>query len=208
MLRTIIIGLLAITLAAAPALADYTSGGTFVVKTPLGTLADNGGVVCDGANGDGIGGGCLAFPLPGADGTVDAVFIGVRDNAADKAVAFQVCIDNNGDGICGGPQTNERCRDQIFFSHSDGGRFFNALGPLPPAFLRGCEDNGGFPGYVVLLCTGVHDDAETGPHEHTLTSGTIAFTPKGSGYGDFCGGGGEGGDNGFREAAAKAYVVR
>ena len=198
---------LSFVLLAATALGGYTGGGTFVVKTDeTGTLLDDGGVICEGTDGDGVGGGCLLFPAPGADGSAEPrVFIQVRDDTVGPRVAFQVCIDNNGDGICGGPQTNPRCFDQIFFSHADGGKFFNPLGPLPTTFLPGCP--GGFPGYVVLLCQGVHDDREQGPHQHRVTTGTIGFAIEGSGYGDFCGGGGQGGSTGNSPAVAKAYRV-
>lgn len=213
-------------LLAAPALAGYTSGGTFVVKTgAAGTVVDNGGVVCDGLTGSGVGGGCLPFPAETADldgdGRGDGAFIRVRDDTAGDRVAFQVCIDNDGDGVCGGQPFDVRldsagagnislgpgeCRDQIFFSHADGGKFFNALGPLPTRSLETCPD--AFQGYVVLLCEGVHEDARQGPHAHRLTTGSISFAPEGSGYGDFCGGGGANGASGFTNTAAKAYVVR
>lgn len=198
---TLLVGILSLLVATSAASA-YVSGGTFVVKTQYGTIVDNGGAVCKGLTGDGYGGGCLPFPQ---EGTREGAFIGVRDDAAGKAVAFQVCIDNNGDGVCGGQfSPDEKCRDQIFFSHSDGGRFFNPLGPLPTRGLAGCPT---FQGYVVLLCTGAHDDRELGTHSHTLTSGVIQFAPFGSGYGDFCGGGGAGGEPGLVNAAAKAYEV-
>lgn len=188
---------------ATPAFAgSYLAGGTFVVKNEFGTVLDNGGVVCTDLAGNGVGGGCLPFPK-GAEG-----FVHVYDNLAGRDVAFQVCIDNNADGICGGPQLDERCRDQIFFSHADGGAFFNPLGPLPAGFLRGCGVGAPHAGYVVLLCQGVHDDAQLGPHEHRLSAGQIGLASFGTGYGDFCGGGfGNGTIDGFEEAAAKAYVV-
>ena len=205
--RSLIV-LVVLTAFAAPALAgSYVSGGTFVVKTQFGTLVDNGGVVCHGTDGGGIGGGCL--PFPGADGR--GAFVRVADASAGDAVAFQVCIDNNGDGICGGPAGAQGpCFDQIFFSHDDEGRFFNALGPLPTSFLEGCAVNGGFPGYVVLLCTGAHEVGGAA-HSHTLTQGTIGFASTGSGYGSFCGGGAFGGvgspAGGPIVTAAKAYTV-
>lgn len=185
----------------APALAGYTAGGTFVVKSGGLTVVDNGGVVCDGLTGSGVGGGCLPFPI--LDPAASGAFIGVTDDAAGAHVAFQVCIDNNGDGVCGGLQPDGVCVDQIFFSHADGGAFFNPLGPLPTRTLDGCA--GAFQGYVVLLCQGEHNDPQAGPHSHAVTQGTIAFAPDGSGYGDFCGGGGAAG--GGSPAAAKAYTV-
>lgn len=221
--RTLVIVCLASLTLAAPALAGYTSGGTFVVKSQGITVVDNGGVVCDGLTGGGVGGGCLPFPAetpPRSDGTAPGAFIRVSDLEVGERVAFQVCIDNDGDGICGGQPPIDltidvegasvsvgagECRDQIFFSHGDGGRFFNPLGPLPTSSLKGCPD--AFQGYVVLLCEGVHDDREQGPHKHQLSTGTIEFAPDGSGYGDFCGGGGAGGEQGFTNTAAKGYVV-
>jgi hypothetical protein len=201
----ILLGLLLTTALAAPAFAGYTAGGTFVVKSDGQTIVDNGGAICQGLTGSGVGGGCLPFPLADPTGQAGA-FIGVRDDAAGASVAFQVCIDNNGDGICGGqPLPTEPCRDQIFFSHSDGGRFFNALGPLPTTSLKGCPN--AFQGYVVLLCQGEHNDREAGPHSHTLTTGTIKLMRDGSGYGDFCGGGFGGSAGGFVNTAAKAYKV-
>lgn len=192
--------LLALTLVAASALASgYVGGGSFVVKTQASTLVDDGAVVCQGTAGDGIGGGCL--PFGGADGA----FVGVRDDVAGDAVAFQVCIDNDGDGVCGGPVRDFRCADQIFFSHADGGRFFNPLGPLPTSFQRGCEAGAGFAGYVVILCTGTHEDAKTGAHEHPATTGAIHPATDGSGYGDFCGG--ASGGAAPSPTVAKAYRV-
>lgn len=214
-----------VTAVAASSLAGaYVGGGTFVVKTQFGTVVDNGGVVCQGANGDGVGGGCLPFPTsvpPSADGTLAGGFVQVADDAAGREVAFQVCLDNNGDGVCGGPQPGVDsalpaeglgqgfCRDQIFFSHNDDGRFFNALGPLPTSLLRGCEENGGFQGYVVLLCQGAHQREGGAAHTHSLTSGSISLARDGSGYGTFCGGGFGGGtvEGGFVNAAAKAYTI-
>ena len=199
-------GLLLVTLlAASPALAGYVGGGTFVVKTQFGTIVDNGGVVCQGTNGDGVGGGCL--PFPDASSGREGGFVRVADGSAGHEVAFQVCIDNNGDGICGGPQTEGPCRDQIFFSHDDQGRFFNPLGPLPTSRLRECTQNGGHNGYVVLLCQGAHE-VNGSSHTHSLSSGSIGLADLGEGYGDFCGGGfGGGTPTGFVNAAAKAYQV-
>lgn len=198
-------GLLMIMFTAASALAgSYVGGGTFVVKTQFGTILDNGGVVCHGTNGGGVGGGCLPFPSAASR---EGGFVRVMDGSAGAAVAFQVCIDNNGDGLCGGPLQEGPCNDQIFFSHNDEGRFFNALGPLPTTFLRGCEENGGHKGYVVLLCQGAHE-VNGSSHTHTLSQGSIGLADKGEGYGDFCGGGFGGGTTvGFVNAAAKAYTI-
>lgn len=204
--RSLGLVLLASLVALAPAVVAYTEGGTFVVKAEGVTVVDDGAVICRGLGGNGVGGGCLPLPLPGT--TREGGFVAVVDDAAGLDVAFQVCLDNNGDGVCGGPQpVDGRCRDQIFFSHAEGGRFFNALGPLPTTTLKDCPK--AFQGYVVLLCQGVHDTAEAGPHQHDVTSGRIFATNSGSGFGDFCGGngGGAAGPAGFVDAAAKAYRV-
>ena len=174
----------------------YVAGGTAVVRADGDAAADNGALVCSSSAGAGVGGGCIAWAA--AKG-LDSVL--VTDAASGKLVAYQVCIDNNGDSVCGGIQ-DPRCPDQQFFSHADGGPFFNPLGPLPTAFLRGCP--GGFPGWVVFLCTGAHDDA-TGTHSHAATTGTIVAWPHGSGYGNFCGANGEG--TSAEPTVAKAYVI-
>ena len=194
------LGLSIVLVFAGPAFSGYTAGGTFVVRTQFGSLVDDGGVVCQGSAGDGIGGGCLPFPTDGREG-----YVGVFDDSQGKEVAFQVCLDNNGDGVCGGPgRADGTCGDEIFFSHSDDGRFFNPLGPLPTTFQRGCGD-GAFPGYVVLLCTGAHE-VDGSAHTHAVTQGRIELRPTGSGYGNFCGGGASNGAAG-PNVAAKAYTV-
>lgn len=203
--RFILIGILATSFAAVPALAGYTAGGTFVVKSGELTIVDNGGVICKGMNGNGIGGGCLPFPVFPA-GSQEGGFVGVLDNVAGSNVAFQVCIDNNGDGICGGNVVKtDRCPDQIFFSHADGGKFFNALGPLPTHPLDGCTS--AFNGYIVLLCEGAHNDPLSGPHTHQLSQGIIFAATSGSGFGNFCGGNNGGTPTGIGNTAAKAYRV-
>lgn len=186
---------LALALSAMPADADpYTGALTFVARTNGFVPADNGVVVCDPGTG-GAGGACIAW-----DGASDSVL--VSDVLAGLDVAYQVCVDNDGDGVC-----VERspllpgCDDQIFFSHADGGAFFNPLGPLPTSFLPGCP--GGFPGWVVFLCTGVHDDGAA--HTHDATDGTVVGTTGGTGYGNFCGGGNATGER--NNTAAKAYIV-
>lgn len=205
-LRVFAIALLAFIGLANP-VVGYLGAGTFVLDPAGTTVVDNGGVVCYGATGDGVGGGCLPFPAGGREGG----FVKVVDDDAGAAVAFQVCIDNSGDGICGGPQPSDGlCRDQIFFSHDDAGKFFNPLGPLPTSFAPDCG-TGAFRGYVVLLCTGVHQPVGAAgpgaPHTHQATRGKILPASDGSGYGDFCGGGGQGGSTGNADAVAKAYRV-
>ncbi len=164
----------------------YVSGGTVVFKQEgAPPAADNGTLACH-SSGIGVGGACLPF-TPGG-------FVGVTDVLAGKNVAFQVCIDANGDGICtDGKRDTQPCRDQIFFSHDDQGLFHNPIGPLPTAMPAGCGTTAPWKGYVVFLCEGVHvtrGSAGPGaPHTHTATTGTIANTGPlaPSGFGDFCG---------------------
>jgi hypothetical protein len=183
----------------------YDGAGAIVVSSPaaspLGgpTLVDNGAVVCDTATGRGVGGTCVPF------GAGPASIVVHDEGVPDSELAFQVCIDNDGDGICGGASTDPtgQCGDDVFFSHggrndTGGGHFFNPLGPLPNTFRTGCP-GGPWQGYVVILCAGVHStqDAAGGAeaHEHHATRGTVGFAAAGTGFGDFCGG----------TFAAKAY---
>ncbi len=165
--------------------ASYTASGTVVVKNAGEPAAvDDGVLTCNGVTGVGIGGGCVSFS-PQPDPAV-----GVTDDVSGTQVAFQVCLDNNGDSACVSPDFGP-CADEIFFSHDDGGRFFNPLGPLPPNFKAGCP-GGPWPGYVVFLCTAVHVAANGStagsPHTHPATEGTIVTTTTGTGFGNFCGG--------------------
>lgn len=179
----------------------YISGGTAVYRENGNTQADDGGAVCITDAGTGIGGACLPFgEQNGAVGVVDAV--------SGTDVAFQVCIDNNGDGRCtdfGQKNTGEGCLDQVFFSHGDDGRFFNPLGPLPTSRAPGCNPTTGWNGYVVFVCEGVHvvpnGSANGGPpHVHPATTGTISNEPAGTGYGNFCG-------SSERQTVEKDYVL-
>ena len=184
--------LLAMGSAGAAPSASYTGAGITVVKEAPGAepTIDNGGVVCDASTGDGVGGACVDF-----GGGVSVV-----DGLGGEEVAFQVCIDNNGDGICAGGGRDgavNPCGDLQFFSHSDDGRFFNPLGPLPSSFKTGCP-GGAWNGYIVFLCEGVHNDGHA-LHVHPATSGTVTTATTGEGFGDFCGGG--------VDAAPKRYEV-
>ena len=160
---------------------NYAGATTAVAKN---AGVDDGVVVCT-STGTSLGGGCLPF------GAFDSVL--VQDDVMGTQLAFQVCVDNNGDGRCGGGQQGEPCADDIFFSHDDRGSFFNALGPLPQGFRPGCEGSAGFPGYVVFLCEGAHiAGGGTGlpaggtPHFHAATTGSITGTIGGTGFGNFC----------------------
>jgi hypothetical protein len=164
--------------------AAFTVGGTAVVKQAgQPPVVDRGVMTCSRTTGEGIGGACLSFP----GGPVDPIpgFVAVNDAVAGPAVAFQVCVDNDGDGRCITPKQGRPCDDDVFFSHDDRGTFFNPLGPLPPYFRQGCP-GGPWRGYVVFICNGVHDAG--GAHSHPATRGVAVLTPSGQGFGNFCGG--------------------
>jgi hypothetical protein len=164
---------------------SYAAGGVAVVKNAgEAAVLDDGGAVCvKSSAAPSLGGGCVAF---GAS-------VSVVDAVQGTNVAFQVCIDNNGDGVCGSsgqPGANDPCADDIFFSHDDRGNFYNPL-KVPGGFRTGCT-GGPWQGYVVFLCTGVHNPGSpTGlpgvPHAHVATTGSIASGPlPGTGFGNFC----------------------
>ncbi|MEO7803190.1 MAG: hypothetical protein ABIS18_01765 [Actinomycetota bacterium] len=191
-LAIVVTGLVATTQAATA--GNYIGGGTFVVKQAgQEPEADRGVAVCSRSSAAGVGGACLAFPTDTSN-----AYVKVDDLLAGPNVAFQVCIDNNGDGRCitGGdkPQVPDPCADQIFFSHDDQGRFFNALGPLPTTRTGCVPPTVGHNGYIVFLCEGVHAvRGSTGvepAHSHGAISGTINLSGPGpiQGFGNFCGG--------------------
>lgn len=157
--------------------ARYTSGGTVVARNNGEPAVDEGTMLCNGGDNVGVGGFCTSF----GGGDAMAVF----DDVAGTDVAFQVCIDNNGDGTCTSPDTSAACPDQIFFSHDDQGVFYNPLGPIPTGFLPGCG-YGAWQGYVVFLCEGTHVAGT--PHAHAATTGGGRVTTGGEGLGTFCGG--------------------
>lgn len=173
--------------------SSYGLPGTFVLKQAnQPPIADEGAMVCSPSRAVGVGGGCVSFGL-----APDASSVEVLDAVQAHNVAFQVCIDNNGDGRCVSPDKGE-CPDQIFFSHDDEGRFFNPLGGLPTHHLPGCP-GGVWDGYVVFLCTGVHNAGTA--HSHQVTAGTISTRNfPGTGFGNFCGGTPQ-------DPTNKAYVV-
>ena len=155
---------------------SYVAGATVVARDGSVTTVDEGVVVCNDLSGVGVGGFCVGF------GGGDSVAL--TDLAAGENVAFQVCVDNSGDGLCTSPEFGP-CADVIAFSHDDG-HFYNPVGPLPTGFAPGCS--GGFPGYVVFICQGVHGTDLSPPHAHPATGGTGVVTTGGEGSGDFCGG--------------------
>lgn len=193
----------------------YLGGGTVVFKREgAAPDADKGVTVCHEDSGLGIGGGCLPFPS-GQDGAVAVSgLLGDGLNIGSPNVAFQVCIDNDGDSRCtsGGRKAEQPpvpdCSDTVFFSHNDKGDFFNPLGPLPTSLKEGCNPETGWKGYVVFICEGVHvENRSPGtnsptPHSHPTTSGTIDLAPTGfgAGLGDFCGGT-------LEQVVEKDYVV-
>jgi hypothetical protein len=208
--RFIVLGALALVPLAVPAHSDtqygtYTGAGSVVLSNPLGanpvTLLDNGAVVCHTASRQGTGGLCIPFSDLGTD---DSVL--VSDDQVGSAAIFQVCVDNDGDGVCGGgkrgdPGSNDLCSDRIVFSHSRDGANANPMRlPVDGKFLYDnfCGANGGFAGYIVIICAGTHAD-ESGVHEHIASAGTVTTTTGGVvPSGDFCGG----------PVAAKAYIVQ
>ncbi|HWL35159.1 MAG TPA: hypothetical protein VNQ77_03100 [Frankiaceae bacterium] len=166
------------TASAAPGdTASYVSGGTAAARANGQTVVDEGTVVCDDGNGVGVGGFCLGF------GGGDAVQ--VADATAGENVAFQVCVDNSGDGVCTSPDFGA-CADVVVFSHDDDGSFYNPVGPVPTGFAPGCA-GGPWRGYVVFLCDGAHLAGADG-HSHPATSGTGGVVSGGEGQGTFCGG--------------------
>ncbi|HEU0132451.1 MAG TPA: hypothetical protein VFQ85_15815 [Mycobacteriales bacterium] len=158
----------------------YVAGGTAVGRAAGTTAVDNGTVACMPQSASGVGGLCLPF------GGGDAV--SVIDDVLGRNVAFQVCVDNNGDGFCGRgptPPAEPACVDQILFSHADDGSFRNPVGPMQTA-LAPCPGNGGgWNGYVVFLCNGAHVASDV--HLHPATRGTAKVTTGGQGSGTFCG---------------------
>ena len=157
--------------------ARYVSGGTVAARVNGGATVDEGYVVCDDGSGTGAGGFCVPF------GGGDAVWI--DDESAGENVAFQVCVDNSGDGVCTSPDSGP-CADSVVFSHADDGSFFNPVGPVPTGFAPGCGA-GAYQGYVVFLCEGLHVFGASA-HTHPATTGTGGVTTGGEGSGNFCGG--------------------
>jgi hypothetical protein len=181
---------------AGPTTARYAGAGVAVVRADGSTPVDNGFVACDSGDGVGSGGACL--PFGGGDG------VHVVDDVRGEDVAFQVCVDNDGDGLCTSGNAAATCGDDIVFSHDDAGNFFNPVGPVPAGFRSGCP-GGPWRGYVVFLCEGVHATAANpqAAHAHPATTGTVAVTAGAEGVGTFCGGGG----TVATRPAGKPYVV-
>lgn len=197
----VVAAIAALALFAAPQLAGadtYLGGGTVVFKQQgQAPDADRGVTICDPALGTGIGGGCIPFNSDGSPGAISVSDLGRAVAGGDPtSVAFQVCIDNNGDSKCtsGGDAAGKNCADYVAFSHNDAGQFFNPLGPLPSSKAPGCETTGGWNGYVVFLCEGVHVGGRGSQgvpaHSHPATTGLISSedASTATGFGDFCGG--------------------
>lgn len=221
-----------VPLGAAVAQGPGPVGPTFIYEGPgtvvtgvdeqgkASTITDSGGVVCEDVDDDGLpdrgnGGTCLPFasfydgwdrPITEVRPRGNAVYVSDAQVADDETV-FQVCVDMDGSGSCGGPlqSDDEACRDVIRYSHDTAtGENFNPL-PVPSFEIlelwQRCSENGGFPGFVVITCAGLHAHVEEGvepsletPHSHQVTKGTAqpAIADE-FGQGDFCGGGPPGG---------------
>jgi hypothetical protein len=161
--------------------ARYEGSGTTVVRVAGVTLVDEGSMSCSATTGAGSGGSCLRFdptnPAP-------AVSINDADPTIGTHVAFQACVDNNGDGFCTSPPEDGPCPDDIVFSHSDGGGFSNPL-TVQKGFRPGCP-GGPYPGYIVFICAGTHVDGSA--HTHRATNGLALLVTGGGPSGNFCGG--------------------
>lgn len=170
------------------------------------TFVDNGAVVCEDTDGDGTydkgnGGLCIHFWEMRGDSIL------VEDALAYRDVAFQVCVDANGDGICGSsafsdPLGLSGCRDALVFSHNGfNGGFDNPM--YLPSFLEQAywQCGGlGFPGYIVIICAGAHQTfGDPDGHTHTVAFGQVYSTYEGTWpKGDYCG----------APTDAKKYVLR
>jgi hypothetical protein len=161
----------------APSGADtYVAGSTAVVRSsPGGTVADSGFVLCADSPAPSEGGACIPWSAGGSA-------IKVVDAVNGTNVAFQVCVDNDGNQQCGGTPAIAGCDDFLVFSHFDDGSFSNPLS-APTSFKSGCP--GGFRGWVVILCQGAH--AAGTPHTHEVTEGTVTSVGSGGPSGQFCG---------------------
>lgn len=161
-----------------PGQADtYVAGSTVVVRQDpgAGTAADSGFVECSTAPAPSTGGACIPW-------TAGGNAIKVVDQVNGTAVAFQVCVDNDGNQQCGGTPTIAGCDDDVVYSHFDNGSFSNPLA-APTSFRTGCP--GGYRGWVVILCQGAH--ASGGAHTHEVTEGTVTSVTGGGPSGEFCG---------------------
>jgi len=199
-LWAVLIAVVVVVLPVAGTAGPYVSGATVVYKDAGQQPAvDSGAVVCSIETGAGVGGGCLPF-------SAASRFVGVSDAAFGPQVAFQVCIDNNGDNRCvsGGDKPPGPCDDLVWFSHSDDGSISNPLGPLPGSRSNSQQCNpkhSGWDGYVVFLCEGVHT-VNGAAHVHPATTGMIQGSPTGPSpfkFGDFCGG--------IRDQVIKEYEI-
>lgn len=218
----------------------YEGPGTVVTglddQGSASTVTDSGGVVCEDADGDGApdrgrGGTCIPFqaffdgwndPLKAVEPRGNAIHVSDKE-VADDALAFQICVDFDGSRSCGGPTEAESptCRDLIQYSHeTDTGDNFNPLHVSAkeiPSLWDECGDNGGFPGFVVITCAGLHahaDDQGDGEpqvtHTHQVTQGTAQpAVTEDFGQGDFCGAGPptDIGDDPLEPSREKPYLI-
>lgn len=152
------------------------------------TVLDSGAVVCrSSATAAGSGGNCVPFGAVSGTNNALAVTEDCSNACVPNVLTFQVCVDNNGDGICKGLQDISDDRpmsqppncsfDSIFYSHST--TTTRNRDPLyipawAQTFWQGCGGVG-YPGYVVIVCAGAHNNkAGSLPHTHTATLGNIA----------------------------------
>lgn len=163
----------------------YVGASTVVVRdAQTGTTAvdDDAAVACGAPGAPTQGGGFIPFGFGNSIEVVDDLTV------VGHGVAFQVCLDNDGDGDCHDGPPGNPCPDQQFFSHGDDGSFQNPLGPLPTSFAAGggCPKGHPFDGYVVFICEGFHGDGANS-HEHSVSKGSIQATSGGTLGGNFCG---------------------
>lgn len=161
---------------------SYSGSGAYVTRDQTqGTATDDGVVICDSTGGgNNVGGACIPF-------TSGVNSISVDDDMEEDEVAFQVCIDNDGDRSCGNtPPIVTGCGDVIAYSHFDSGAFSNPLAVPASGFANGCP--GGYPGWIVIACTGAHRTTlDPDGHPHPVTTGTISTsTDTGGSSGQFC----------------------
>jgi hypothetical protein len=165
---------------------SYQGPGVVVTQDAAGnTLIDNGVVRCQlAAPSGGQGGFCIPFSDISASGST----LTVNDASSGTNVSYQVCLDNNGNGVCG--DSSGGCSDLILFSHSSSS-YANPMSGLPTSHAAGCPGSVGFDGLVVFICQGVHDthveNASTGTGTLSSGSGTAGFTEPGPPV-PFCGG--------------------
>lgn len=196
---------------------EYDGAGTIVTglddSGEASTVADNGGVVCEDVDGDndpdrGYGGTCIPFSAITHTEEEPEPAKGIHvtdDEVADEDIAFQVCVDMTGSGTCGSEPVSDFCQDIILYSHDTvTGENFNPLfveAETLEFVWKECQSleeiDGGFPGFIVITCAGLHahsDDqqpeAVLQTHGHGVTNGTAQVVETDNdpdNRGDYCG---------------------